>query len=85
MENVTLTEAIEMLTEVSDAQDIYPDTKFETLGMDSLQSIEWLSMLEDRLGVEFNLRDMDFSIFNGSTVSDVLDELHKQAAASIKG
>lgn len=73
-----------MLVEVSEIHEITPSTKFETLGLDSLQSIEWLSMLEDKLGVEFNLRDMDFSVFTGSTVSVVVAELHRQATEYTK-
>jgi acyl carrier protein len=84
MEIVPLAEAIEMLVEVSEVPEIHPDTEFETLELDSLQSVEWLSMLEDRLGVEFNIREMDFSVFIGSSVRDVVDELYKQAVASAK-
>jgi acyl carrier protein len=77
MKNVSTAEALQMLSEVSGTSEIRPETEFGSLGLDSLQAIEWLTMLEDKLGVEFNLRDIDISIFRDRSVSDVLDALYK--------
>lgn len=80
MEKISVEEAITMLTEVAEVSDISPETAFDDLGLDSLQSIEWLSMLEEKFGVEFDLHSMDFGAFSGTSIREVLDTLHKQAA-----
>lgn len=82
MKDFPISEAINMLIEVSDFPDITPGTKFGTLGIDSLMAIDWLTMLEDRFDVEFNLRDLDFNEFNSHTVSEVVAEVRRQAAES---
>ena len=38
-------------------EDITPDTTFESLGVDSLDTVEMVMDLEDELGVELELED----------------------------
>lgn len=38
-------------------EDITPDTTFESLGIDSLDTVEMVMDLEDELGVELELED----------------------------
>ena len=38
-------------------EDITPDTTFESLGIDSLDTVEMVMDLEDELGVELDLED----------------------------
>lgn len=38
-------------------EDISPDTTFESLGVDSLDTVEMVMDLEDELGVELELED----------------------------
>lgn len=80
MKDFPISEVINMLTEVSDFPEINPETNFGKLEIDSLQAIEWISMLEDRFGVEFNLRDLDFNAFRSYSVSEVVAEMGRQAA-----
>jgi acyl carrier protein len=80
MSDVSTEEAVQMLAEVAGTSGIDPETEFGSLGIDSLQAVEWLTMLEERFGVEFNLRDFDMSVFTDHSVSDVLDLLRKQVA-----
>lgn len=39
------------------AEDITPDTTFESLGVDSLDTVEMVMDLEDELGVELELEE----------------------------
>jgi acyl carrier protein len=80
MDNVSFAEAVEMLVEISGISGIRSETKLGELGLDSLQVIEWVGMLEERLDVEFNLQDIDMGVFTDRSVSDVLDEFNEQAA-----
>jgi acyl carrier protein len=79
MNDLSTLEALEMLTEVSGVTDIDPETNFGALSLDSLMLIEWVSMLEEKLDVEFNIRDLDISELSGLSISDVLGALRKRA------
>ena len=48
-------------------EDITPDTTFESLGVDSLDTVEMVMDLEDELGVELELEDKI------STVGELVD------------
>ena len=84
MNTVTTPEALDMLTEVSGVTDIDPDSPFAGLNFDSLKTIQWLSLLEEQLGIEFNLQDLNFHSFYTSSVAEVLDLLHAKAAEIAK-
>jgi acyl carrier protein len=75
-------EAIEMLIEVSGAVDIDPGTEFGALQLDSLMLVEWVSMLEEKLSVELDIRDLDIQELNGLSISDVLDMMRKRAVVA---
>jgi acyl carrier protein len=75
-------EAIEMLIEVSGAVGIDPGTEFGALQLDSLMLVEWVSMLEEKLSVELDIRDLDIQELNGLSISDVLDMMRKRAVVA---
>jgi acyl carrier protein len=79
MNNMSTPEALEMLSEVAGLAEINPDTEFGTLGLDSLMVIEWVSLLEEKLDVDFNIRDLDLSELSPLSISDVVDGLRKRA------
>lgn len=54
-------------------EDITPDTTFESLGIDSLDTVEMVMDLEDELGVELELEDKISTI--GELVSFVESKL----------
>ncbi|MHC3475568.1 acyl carrier protein [Streptomyces sp. 7R007] len=82
MREVSVPEAIAMLHEVVNVPDIHADTEFGSLGLDSLKSIEWLSMIEDRVGFEFDLQQLNFHAFGRMSIGEVVDALHQQVAAA---
>ncbi|MFF4118057.1 acyl carrier protein [Streptomyces sp. NPDC001714] len=69
-----------MLSEVRGFLVSSADVEFGSVGLDSLQTIEWLSMLEDRLGFYFDLEDLDFHSLRRQSIADVLQFLNKTAA-----
>ncbi|MFF7987485.1 acyl carrier protein [Streptomyces sp. NPDC007901] len=69
-----------MLSEVRGFLVPSADVEFGSVGLDSLQTIEWLSMLEDRLGFYFDLEDLDFHSLRRQSIADVLQFLNKTAA-----
>jgi acyl carrier protein len=71
-----------MLAEVSGVDEIDPGTTFGTLSLDSLELIEWVSMLEEKLDVEFNIRDLDISQLGTLSIADVLDALRERAVSA---
>ena len=84
MNNVSVAEALEMLTSVSGASDIDSDAKLGTLGLDSLEMVEWLSMLERKIGAQFKLDELDFEELNVLSMNDVLAALRNALAGSSK-
>lgn len=80
MNEVSVPDAIAMLAKISGRSDLGPDVMYGSLGLDSLQSVEWLTMLEDGLGIEFDLRELDFYAFAQKSIGDVLAVLYKSAA-----
>jgi acyl carrier protein len=72
-------EAVEMLIEISGAVGVDPGMEFGALKLDSLMLVEWVSMLEERLCVELDIRDLDIQELNGLSISDVLDMLRERA------
>ena len=46
-----------------DADEITPDSTFESLGIDSLDVVEMIMDLESELGVELDLEDQKISTF----------------------
>lgn len=81
MNDVSTPEAIEMLAEVSGIPDIDQKTEFGALSLDSLMLIEWVSLLEEKLDVEFNIRDLDISELRALSIADVLDALRGRAVS----
>lgn len=79
MNDMSTQEALEMLMDVSGVIDINPMMKFGALQLDSLTMIEWVSMLEEKLEVELDIRDLDIPELSGRSISDVLDILRKRA------
>lgn len=51
-----------------DADGISPETKFEDLGIDSLDMVDLLMALEDEFGVELNMEDREVR-----TVGDLIE------------
>jgi acyl carrier protein len=79
MNSVSASEALEMLAEVSGITDVSPETEFGKLGLDSLMMIEWVSLLEEKLGSDLNIRNMDFQELNDLSINDVLNTLLERA------
>jgi acyl carrier protein len=82
MNSISASEAVEMLAEVSGVTDIEPDTKFGKLSLDSLMLMEWVSLLEERINSELNIRDLDIQELNELTIGEALDVLLKLASHS---
>ena len=53
------------------ADDIHPDSTFESLGIDSLDIVEMIMDLENELGVELELEDQ--KITNFQELADFID------------
>jgi acyl carrier protein len=79
MDIVSAPEALDMLAEVLGIPVPDADVAFGTLKMDSLQTIEWLTMIEDRLGVVYDLKDLNFHALAEQSIGDVVEFLHKLA------
>jgi acyl carrier protein len=79
MNSVSISEALEMLAEVSDITGVSPETQFGKLGLDSLVMIEWVSLLEEKLGSDLNIRNLDFQELNDLSINDVLNTLLERA------
>jgi acyl carrier protein len=75
-------EAVEMLIEISGTAGIDPGTEFGRLQLDSLMLVEWVSILEEKLGVELDIRDLDIQELSGRSISDVLDMLRERAVVA---
>jgi acyl carrier protein len=52
------------------------------LHLDSLMLVEWVSMLEEKLCVELDIRDLDIQELSGLSISDVLDKLRERAVVA---
>jgi acyl carrier protein len=79
MNSVSTSEALEMLAEVSGITGVNLEAEFGKLGLDSLMMIEWLSLLEEKLGSDLNIRDLDFQELNDLSINDVLNTLLERA------
>lgn len=79
MNSVSASEALEMLAEVSGITGVSPETEFGKLGLDSLMMIEWVSLLEEKLGTDLNIRNLDFQELNDLSINDVLNTLLERA------
>jgi acyl carrier protein len=75
MNNLPTNEALEMLAEVAGVPTIDPATKFGELSLDSLELIEWVSMLEEKVDTEFNIRELNLVALQELSMSSVLDQL----------
>jgi len=82
MKNVTVSDALELLSRVADIADFDPDSGFEALRLDSLQVLEWLFMLEDAFDVELNIQQLDFNEFKDHSLNDVLGLLRERVAST---
>jgi acyl carrier protein len=82
MNGVSASEALEMLAEVSGVTNIGPDTEFGKLSLDSLMLIEWVSLLEEKLDTELNIRDLDIQELSELNIGEVLDVLLKLVVRS---
>jgi acyl carrier protein len=81
MSHEYLPEALETLSEVSGVEDASPETRFDELGLDSLQMIEWLSALEEKVDAEFNIQNLNFSEFSGRSIGDVVALLRERSTS----
>jgi acyl carrier protein len=79
MSDLSTQEALDLLADVAGVLVIGPLTPFGTLDLDSLMLIEWISLLEDKLDTEFNIRDLDMFELRDLPASDVVDVLRKRA------
>jgi acyl carrier protein len=80
MNNLPTNEALEMLAEVAGVPEIDPSAKFGSLSLDSLELIEWVSMLEEKVDTEFNIRELNLVALQDLSMSSVLDQLAALAA-----
>jgi acyl carrier protein len=83
LNDVSTPEALEMLGEVSGIADIDQQTEFGKLSLDSLMLIEWVSLLEEKLNLEFNIRDLDITELGTLSIGDVLDVLRDRVVTAI--
>jgi acyl carrier protein len=79
MNDVSAPEALELLAEVAGTGAISPETAFGTLSLDSLTLIEWVSLLEEKLDVDLNIRDLDIAALNELSIGAVIDKLRDRA------
>lgn len=82
MNDVPVSDAVEMLAEVSGIPSLDPESKFGALDLDSLMLIEWVSMLEERFGVEFDIRDLAMSELDALSIGDAIAALGKRAVSA---
>lgn len=79
MNDVSAPEALELLAEVAGTDTISPESTFGALSLDSLTLIEWVSLLEEKLDVDLNIRDLDISALNDLSIGDVISQLRARA------
>lgn len=80
MYDVSISEALDMLIDVSGIEDVSPDMTLEALRLDSLQLVEWVSLLEEKLEVDLDIRQLYLTEFEERSITDILDMLKKRAA-----
>jgi acyl carrier protein len=78
MKDVSAQQALEMLADVSGVADLAPETEFAKLKLDSLMLIEWVSMLEESLDADLDIRHLDMRELESMSVSDVIEALRKR-------
>ncbi|HEY2576015.1 MAG TPA: acyl carrier protein [Streptosporangiaceae bacterium] len=82
MNDVSISEALDMLTDVSGVEDVSPQMTLQALHLDSLQLVEWVSLLEEKLDVDLDIRQLNTTEFEDRSISDILDMLKKRAASA---
>jgi acyl carrier protein len=82
MNDLTIAEALEALTEVSGIDDIDPEEKFRSLDLDSLMVIDWISAVEGKLGVDFDTASLDMSGLGDLGIREVIELLYRRVIAA---
>jgi acyl carrier protein len=79
MPDVPIEEVMDSIREVSGVDDVAPDTNLGSLELDSLQIIEWISILEEKLDMTLDLGDLDFNDFRDQSISEAVRSLQDLA------
>ncbi len=80
MKDVSVQQAVEMLADVCGVAGLVPEAGFGELDLDSLALIEWVSMLEEGLEAELDIRDLDMQELGGLSVGGVVEALRRRVA-----
>lgn len=78
MKDVSAQQALEVLADVADLPDLTMDTRFGTLKLDSLMLVEWVSVLEEKLDAELDIRDLSILDLESLSIGDTIESLRKR-------
>jgi acyl carrier protein len=74
----SLAELVSVLEEISGTTDLRTDLRLAELGVDSMDLLEWLFTLEERLSIEFDAlieEEAELEAFGDLTLADLYDAL----------
>lgn len=74
------TKVIEILKEMTDIQSLHVDMSFEELGLDSLDSLDFIHQVKDRFDVDFHV-DIKNN-FSKMKISDVISKIQETIPSS---
>lgn len=82
MKAISAQQALDMLADVSEASDLALETEFGTLKLDSLTLIEWISMLEEEIDVELDIRNLSMQDLEALSIGDVIEALRNRVVSA---
>lgn len=82
MSDLPTQDALDLLADVAGIAALSPATTFGSLDLDSLMLIEWISLLEDKLDLQLDIRDLDLSELRDLPISDVVEVLRTRAVTA---
>lgn len=80
MNDVSSQQALEVLADVAELPDLTLDTRFGTLKLDSLMLVEWVSVLEEKLDAELDIRDLSILDLESLSIGEAIESLRKRVA-----
>lgn len=82
MKDVSAQQALEVLADVADLPDLTLDTGFGTLKLDSLMLVEWISVLEEKLDAELDIRDLSMQDLESMSIGDAIESVRKRVVSA---
>lgn len=82
MKDVSAQQALEVLADVADLSDLTLDTGFGTLKLDSLMLVEWISVLEEKLDAELDIRDLSMQDLESMSIGDAIESVRKRVVSA---